>query len=241
MKKQAVFSLLLIALTSCATMPKSSITINGDVYKTGFYKYYGDDLHILGLEAKDISTAEVNQGKYHYWKLEGQKYPFYYGVHEDSLTWSPALYCITSKLLEAKKYYADLDNYDYYIGTYSNEDSYIKVEDEKYFDAIEHAIKVMVTTPFSRKQNKKIDLNAFEKLTLFRVSNDNLFTSTRDQFLYSEETGFVYLSAYFDDTEDAVYYTFTKENNELLSELYKTYKQDIPPVINNPGEGKSSY
>ena len=63
------------------------------------------------------------------------------------------------------------------------------------------------------------------KITLFRVSKDNLLTTTRDQFLYSEETGFIYLATYFDDSGDAIYYTMNKENNDPLKDLYKSIYQ----------------
>ncbi len=225
MKKHVVFSLLLVALTSCGSFSPNSVTIDGKIYKTGFYKYYGSDLHVLNIKARDFSTSEHKEGKYHFWKFENDKFQMYFGENEDSLVWNPTLYCLNTELRDAKQFYSDLDNYNYYIGQYLEEESYTKVEDEKYFDAIEHAIKVMVTKPFSRRQNKKIDLDAFGAFTFFRMSNDNLFTSTRDQFLYSEETGFIYLSTFFADTEDAIYYTLSKENNELLTELYKSLYQ----------------
>ena len=72
---------------------------------------------------------------------------------------------------------------------------------------------------------KKINLEDYESLTLFRVSKDNLLTTTRDQFLYSEETGFIYLATYFDDSGDAIYYTMNKENNDPLKDLYKSIYQ----------------
>ena len=225
MKKRAILSLLIIAITSCGSFSPNSVTIDGKTYKTGFYKYYGNDLQVLNIKARDFSTSEHKEGKYHFWKFENDKFQMYFGENEDSLTWNPTLYCLNIELKEAKQYYSDLDNYNYYFGQYLEEESYNKVEDKKYFDAIEYAIKVMVTKPFSRKQNKKIDLDAFGAFTFFRMSNDNLFTSTRDQFLYSEETGFIYLSTFFADTEDAIYYTLSKENNELLTELYKSLYQ----------------
>ena len=83
----------------------------------------------------------------------------------------------------------------------------------------------MITTPFSRRVHKKINLEDYESLSLFRVSKDNLLTTTRDQFLYSEETGFIYLATYFDDSGDAIYYTMNKENNDSLKDLYKSIYQ----------------
>ena len=225
MKKQVLFSLLLVALTSCGTLPQSSITVNGKTYKTGFYKYYGESMHVLGIERKGLTTCDYEQGKYHYWKLTGYQFDFYYGQHEESLLWDPALYCVTDQLAEAKAYYTNLENFDYYIGEYLYPDASRKVENDKYYDAIEHAIKIMITRPLSRKQNKKIELNNFGQFTFFRKSKDDLLTTTRDQFLYSEETGFIYMASYFDDSESAVYYTLSKENNELLTELYKSLYQ----------------
>ena len=225
MKKHGLLSFLLVALTSCTTMPQNSVTINGNTYKTGFSKYYGDDLHIVGLTQKDFSTSDYKSGKFHYWLLKDQKFDMCYGEHEESLIWNPTLYCVTTEIAEAKAYYTNLDNYDYFIGQYLNEESFIKVEDDKYFNAIEYAIKTMVTSPFSRREHKKINLEDYESMTLFRVSKDNLLTTTRDQFLYSEETGFIYLSTYLDDSGDAVYYTLNKENREPLKELYKSLYQ----------------
>lgn len=240
MKKHVTLSLLIVALTSCGSFSPNAVTIKGETYKTNFYKYYGNNLHPIGIEPRDLSTADFKQDKYHYWELTNKRYHMYFGVNEESATWSPTIYCLSEELREAKEYYSDLDNYFYYIGEYQNEKSYLKIQTEKYLSAMEQAIKVMVTRPLSRKQNKKIDISTFDSVTIFRTSKDYLFTSTRDEFLYNEEIGFIYLAAYFED-KNSVYYTFGKENNELLSELYKTYKQDIPPVISNPGEGKSSY
>ena len=67
MKKNLVLPLLLVVLTSCANIPQNSVTINGKTYKTGFSKYYGDDLHIVNLMQKDFSTSDYKSGKYHYW------------------------------------------------------------------------------------------------------------------------------------------------------------------------------
>lgn len=225
MKKHIVLSFLLVALTSCASIPQNHVTINGKTYKTGFAKYYGDDLHIVNLEQKDFSTSDYKSGKYHYWLLNDAKFDMCYGEHEESIIWDPTLYCVTTEIADAKAYYSDLANYDYYIGEYLKEDSFIKVDNEEYYSPIEYAIKVMITTPFSRRVHKKINLEDYESLTLFRVSKDNLLTTTRDQFLYSEETGFIYLATYFDDSGDAIYYTMNKENNDPLKDLYKSIYQ----------------
>ena len=243
MKKHVVITLLLVALTSCGTFSPNSVTIDGKTYKTGFYKYYGDDLHPLNIEARDFSTSIHKEGKYHFWKLEGQKYQMYFGENEDSILWNPTLYCLSTELKEAKQYYSDLDNYSYYIGEWDQDETFLKVEDEKYLPAMEQAIKAMVTKPFSRRKKDKIELDSFVRFTLFRESNDNLFTTTRDEFFYSEELGVVYVGSFLLDSGDCVYYTFSKENNELLTELFKIYKEStviIPDDI-NPGEGKSSY
>ena len=74
MKKHVVFSLLLVALTSCGSFSPNSVTIDGKTYKTGFYKYYGNDLHVLNIKARDFSTSEHKEGKYHFWKFENDKY-----------------------------------------------------------------------------------------------------------------------------------------------------------------------
>ena len=228
MKKHSILSLLIIALTSCASFSPNSVTIDGKIYKTGFYKYYGSDLHVLGIKARDFSTSEHREGKFHYWKFDHPTYEMYFGENEESELWSPTLYCLNTELREAKQFYSDLDNYSYYIGEWSEEDSFAKVEDEKYYPAIEAAIKIMVTQPFSRRKKDKLDPFSLDRMTLFRQSNDNLFTTTRDEFLYDEELGFVYLGVYYDDSGDCVYYTFSKENNELLTELYKSYRETHP-------------
>jgi len=225
MKKHVVLSLILVSLTSCATYAQNSFVVDGKTYKTGFYKYYGNDLNVLGIKERDFSTSDFNNDKYHYWKLDNQRFDMYFAQHEEEVEWSPTIYCVSEQLKEAKEFYTDLDNYGYYIGEYDNEQSYVQVEDAKYYEAIEHAIKVMITKPFSRRQNKKIELADYQAMTLFRTSVDSLFTSTRDEFLYSEEMGFIYLAAYVNDSKDSVYYTLSKENNELLSELYQSLYQ----------------
>ena len=83
----------------------------------------------------------------------------------------------------------------------------------------------MVTTPFSRREHQKIVLEDYTQMTLFRTSKDNLLTTTRDQFLYNEEKGFIYLATYFADSGDAIYYTFNQENNEPLKNLYNSLYQ----------------
>ena len=225
MKKYIFLTILLAALTSCATMPQNSVTINGNTYKKGFCKYYGEDLHLVGIEQQDFSTSDYKSGKFHYWLLKDQQFDLCYGEHEESIVWDPTLYCVTTEIADAKAYYSDLNNYDYYIGEYLNDESYIEVTDEQYFDCIEYAIKVMVTTPFSRREHQKIVLEDYTQMTLFRTSKDNLLTTTRDQFLYNEEKGFIYLATYFADSGDAIYYTFNQENNEPLKNLYNSLYQ----------------
>lgn len=225
MKKYPVLSLLIVALTSCGTFSPNSVTINGDTYKTGFYKYYGDNLHVLGIESRDFSTSEHQEGKYHFWKFEHKTYHMYFGEHEDTVLWNPTLYCLSTELKDAKQFYSDLENYSYYIGEWSKEETFLKVEDEKYHSAIEQAIKTMVTKPFSRRKRTKLELSFDDRLTVFRMSNDGLFTTTRDEFFYVEELGVIYLETYFADSGDCIYYTFSKENNELLVDLYQNVYQ----------------
>lgn len=228
MKKHVLFSLLLVTLTSCGSFSPNSVTIDGKIYKTGFYKYYGSDLHVLNIKARDFSTSEHKEGKYHFWKFENDKYQMYFGENEDSLVWNPTLYCLNTELRDAKQFYSDLDNFSYYIGEWSNEETFEKVEDDKYYSAIEAAIKTMVTQPFTRRKKDKIDLTTLDRLTVFRQSNDGLFTTAREEFLYGEELGFVSLGAFYDDSGDCIYYTLTKENNELLVELYNSYREAHP-------------
>ena len=224
MKKHAALSLLIIALTSCGYFSPTSVTIDGKTYKTGFYKYYGDNLHVLGIDARDFSTSEHREGKYHFWKYNHPTYHMYFCEMEDTQFWNPTLYCLNTELKAAKQFYSDLDNYSYYIGDWSEEETFTKVEEEKYYSAIETAIKVMVTKPFSRRKKEKLEMTDVERLTVFRQSNDTLFTTTRDEFFYHDELGFIYVEAFYSDSGDCVYYTFSKENNELLSELYLNYK-----------------
>ena len=241
MKKHALISLLLIALTSCGTFSPNSVTIDGKTYKTGFYKYYGDDLHILGIKPRGFSTSEHQKGRYHYWKFDHPTYHMYFGETEDSQVWLPTLYCLSTELKEAKQFYSDLDNFSYYIGEWNQEEAFVKVEDEKYHPAIEQAIKVMVTTPFSRRKKDRIDFASIDRVTVFRQSNDGLFTTTRSEFLYTEETGFVYLDSFYSDNGDCIYYTVSKENNELLTELYKSFKgEETPHEDSSSSEEESS-
>ena len=228
MKKHVVLSLLIVALTSCGSFSPNEVTIGDKTYKTGFYKYYGDNLHVLGIKVRDFYTSEHQEGKYHFWKFEHPTYQMYFGENEDSLIWNPTLYCLSTELKDAKQFYSNLDNYSYYIGEWSNEETFTKVEDKKYYSAIEAAIKTMVTQPFSRRKKDKLDAFALDRITVFRQSNDDLFTTTREEFLYSEELGVVYLGAYYADSGDCVYYTLAKENNELLSELYLSFRETHP-------------
>ena len=233
MKKYAPISLLLVALTSCGTFSPNSVTIDGKTYKTGFYKCYGSNLHVLGIEARDFSTSEHREGRYHFWKFNHPTYQMYFGELEDTQFWNPTLYCLSTELKAAKQFYSDLDNYSYYIGDWSKEETFVKVEETKYHPAIEQAIKVMVTTPFSRRKKDQIDFTSLDMVTVFRQSNDGLFTTTRNEFFYKEEVGFVYLDTYFADSGDCIYYTFSKENTELLIELYKSYKGEETPNENS--------
>ena len=241
MKKHALISLLLVALTSCGTFSPNSVTIGGKTYKTGFYKYYGSDLHVLGIEPRDFSTSEHKEGKYCFWKFNHPTYQMYFGELEDTQFWNPTLYCLTTELKAAKQFYSDLDNFSYYIGEWDHKETFVKVEEEKYHPAIEQAIKVMVTTPFSRRKKDQIDFKSLDRVTVFRQSNDGLFTTTRSTFFYLEETGFVYLDTFFADSGDCIYYTVSKENNELLTELYKSFKgEETPNEDSSSSEEESS-
>lgn len=202
--KKIVSTLILIALltasmlsiTGCGLLPyyqdPKSITIDNEEYVSGFY----DRLYLVGIEYKEFSSSLFTKGNHHWWHLEDSTFDMYYARHKDSLYWHPTLYCRKNQFDEIKNYYHNTDNFEYYLGLYLEDESAIKLAEGIDKNIIEQAISLIVDADNTVPSNplKKYNRTNFEfegkeciRPSIYRRSNDGLFTTTRREWVYYEE------------------------------------------------------
>ncbi|MDE7076654.1 MAG: hypothetical protein K2O62_04970 [Clostridia bacterium] len=219
-------ALVFASFSGCALLPKyrdpKSVTIDDEIYVG---KFYGD--MYARLEYKEDKTR-LFETKYHYWwRLEDSTFDLYYCRNKESLLWDPALYCKKSQFEEIKSYYANPDNFDYYIGL---EDIHLNRQTQKLTGELNGELleqilvyNKKVAYPLLTKEKKdKLYLSGVDyvKPLVYRVSKDGLFSFGSGPWIYYKER--VYYFDYMDGrTNEYKVYVPSDELSDYIIKLLK--------------------
>jgi hypothetical protein len=214
----ALIALLVVgmfSLSGCGLLPyyqdPKSITIDDEEYVGGFY----DNLYIVGIEYKESSSNLFTRDNHYWWHLDDSTFDMYYCRHIDSLNWFPALYCKKAQYDEIKSYYHNLDNFDYYLGIFLEDEKEVKLAENIDRSIIERAVSLVVDsvngfTIGYKKTSLKLDGKAYIRPTVYRRSKDGLFTTTHSEWIYYEDN--LYVLDYADGS-DGTYHLFLLDDD----------------------------
>ena len=142
----APISILLAALSLSACDELSSVTYNDIKYKTGFYHLFKDKswphFYVDGIKYIDKDPL-FTHNKYNFWAVNDFAFEFMCADDTRALSWSPIIYVAEDKFKEAKAFYHDDNNFDFYIGQVGENGESVLVEDENVKNAINYAIEVL--------------------------------------------------------------------------------------------------
>lgn len=223
-------------LCSCAFLPKyrdpKRITIDGETYISGFY----GDLWPNGITVGEDEPCDL-ESKYHlWWKVEGAPFSLYCAQNKEALYWNPAVYCKESEFATVQAYYADPENYIYYIGNYLEDEDHIRLDeaDEGYAeeavrfiirleDALGKSALLNPLRPFEESKTEIVtQLLEWNRVTLYRVSKDGFFTTLHKELAILDDTLYVFVS-YDGDTGTATFYRFDEAVSSRLVPLFKKH------------------
>lgn len=189
-----------------------TVKIEGEKYRTGFYDdnlwlqtltYTGEEYEVNG-----ITFQRVEDGAFSF--LRARTGPKTGGM----------LYCLDTQWQDAKDYYADGENYNYYcivgaIEAMPDEKQTFAIPDmdlEK-FDALTHHGSVFNYDPFDFIHNKaaeyreitvdtsKVDPRPY--ISFYKDSKDGVFTSYKAHYFFLMD-GKLYLARYHNSSEEVV-------------------------------------
>lgn len=191
MKKLVVITAIVftITFTGCGFLIPQEVTIDNVKYKNGFYgdlipNSLSHDSNAYVVDDNEFYHANCNK-----WNLMLS----YIGEYEDGTA-----YCDESQWNEAKAYYEDGDNFDYYavIGKSFvwSKTSATEISDVNYskFDELMKFAKENEYNPFAPSLNDNVktvrlplpDEKESPEITLFKESKDELFTSYQGYIFY---------------------------------------------------------
>ncbi len=223
-------ALILSSFSGCALLPKysdpKSVTIDGEKYVGNFYgDMYAD------LEYKEDETC-LFETKYHYWwRLEDSTFDLYYCRNKESMLWFPALYCKKSQFNEIKSYYANPENYEYYIGLKDKggQNHTQKLTGDLNGQILERAITFKnnaTSSIFSKDKYQTatlyLDNVDYARPLLYRVSKDGIFTTLKSPWICYREK--IYLLDYNDGRTDE--YKVFVPDDEISDYMIKLLKDN---------------
>lgn len=219
-------ALVFASFSGCALLPKysdpKSVTIDGEKYVGNFY----GDMY-ANLEYKEDETCLFDT-KYHYWwHLEDSTFDLYYCRNKESMLWFPALYCKKSQFEEIKSYYANPDNFEYYIGLEDKKGNKQtqKLTGDLNGELLERILSYeeKVKYPILSKEKKDVlhlDYVDYVKPLVYRVSKDGLFSLGSGTWIYYQER--VYYFDYMDGrTDEYKVYVPSDEISDYIIKLLK--------------------
>lgn len=203
--------------------PKS-ITIDNAEYVSGFY----NNLYLVGIDDKENDTNLFTMGNHYWWHLEDSTFEMYYCQHKDALYWSPTLYCKKTQYYEIKSYYNNVDNFDYYLAIMFEDGSEIKLGCNINRSIVERAISLMqdINSSFLKPKLEKttlyLDGKDYFRPTIYRISNDGLFTTGQSELIYYEDN--IYVLDFHDGSNNTHnVYLFDNDINTYMVSLLKEY------------------
>lgn len=208
-KRKAILFVVIgiFLLAGCTTpldfFPPNKITVEGRLYRTGFYgDLYPDEFSFIG--------EEYSVGGSVAWQLDIERFDLM--QMDKGFKTGGTIYCADSQWEEAKAYYADGENYIFYCDIdVPGEDKTKVIEhmDYEQFEALYEFSNKNEYTPFSSKERsgqKTIDFpdkSVSPRLKFYKQSKDGLFTSLRHHYYVVEDK--MYLVRYYDYGEDKIY------------------------------------
>ncbi len=207
------------------------VTIDGKEYSTGFYGTLYPKNFELSEETYTIDDIE-------YCRIEDERFDLVHasvGFYE-----SGTIFCDESQYEEAKEYYSDSDNFNYYcrIGEHNlNEPDFeplvidLSEEDKEMLDAIIVFGEENEYNPFNMLKNEEVeqvrlplipDYKTSPKLIFYKESKDGMFTSIKGPE-FREIDGKIYLIFFYDynhgESKETVCVEVPEEMNDYILEL----------------------
>ena len=220
-RKILIITLLLAALplSSCFYYAPSYVKYNDVKYKTGWYAYGGKskkDYFICGIPPMHEEPL-FTKNRYQFWSTTEFTFEFLYGEFDESLVWGPKVYVAEDKYEEAKTYYHDKSNFDYYIGTRFGEEVEIPITDTGEIAVVDYAIESIMEGIKTEKVKTKDDMD-IHNLTCFRRSKDGLLMTYKEELVIYKET--VYGLGVVNGADNTWVLHDLKENGKALYQIF---------------------
>ncbi|MCD8309513.1 MAG: hypothetical protein LUD19_06635 [Clostridia bacterium] len=207
-----------------------SVEIDGSTYVNGFY----DDLYFSGFAYREYDTASFETDNHYWWKVEEAPFEMYCAQHKEKSWWSPVAYCKENELDAVTAYYADIANYDYYIGIYADDTAQILLDSDVNTALLESAISKNIELDnatgvggiFDPYKDIKITISYGDRAgiqpVLYRVSNDGLFTTVQSEWIIYDNN--FYIFGVYDGSSDTYSaYKIDEEASEYIIGLFSIY------------------
>ena len=223
--------------------PPKSIVIDGEKYVSGFYDGLLTTEHrYLGNTPCSFRTDD----SYEWWSYDDTAYKLYCCEHEDSMVWSPDIYCKESQFDEVKAYYQSAESFDYYFSTGNGKDNKVKIPDteskEVLNEIVEYFVKKSKNSKYDPFANSgyttvKYDLETWDYIQVkpFKISVDGIFVTTHGKgFYYSDDQlyalkGSSGISGAFGADNTKTFYLLEGEKYEYLLSLFKSIA--LPEIL----------
>ena len=230
-----VAALLCVAyLSGCSLLPQYSdparMEIDGQTFVTGFYDHLWPDGIVVGE-----GEPAAFESEYHiWWKVDGAPFELYCAQNKEALYWNPAIYCRESEFEEVEAYYADPENYHFYIGRYLEEDTSVLLgnDDAAYAERAIGFIMELDSTfgvggifdPFMEKTVAfSGEVSGYDRVTIYRVSKDGFFTTLHMELAVCD--GGLYRYRSYDEQKDqTIFYRFDDDVSEHMVNLFERYE-----------------
>ena len=204
-----------------------SMEIDGETYVKGFY----GDLYVVGIAYRESQTAEFESTNHYWWNVEGAPFELYCAQNKEAMLWNPTVYCKQSEYEEVKAYYADVSNYDYYIGGWEEGEPRIQLSESDGTDYAERAIQFKdgITGSIFDKNNKRlvtvdgVDWFDWYRAVIYHVSKDGLFTTERSEWAICNDNLYIAYDSDDDKHQTTFYYPDEDVSNHIVA-LFKKYQ-----------------
>ena len=215
----APISILLAALSLSACDELSSITYNDIKYKTGFYHLFKDKswphFFVAGIKYIDKDPL-FTHNKYNFWAVNDFAFEFLCADDTRALSWTPIVYVAEDKYKEAKAFYHDDNNFDFYIEQRGDDRRSVLVEDDDVKNAINHAIDVQWDVTKTTETTFKGFVST--NIHCFKQSKDGLFMENVSELVKYNNT--LYYLDYHDGSRDE---NHIKDLGEAGKTLYTAF------------------
>ena len=223
MKKAYVLTLLigLITLSGCYHYAPKSVKYNDVKYVNGWYQYSDKskkDLHVYGIQYDENKEPLFKKNKYNFWFTGEFHFDFLYAEYEESQFWLPDVYVAESQLEEAKTYYRDKSNYDYFICKRFEDNTDVLIEEQNNRLLLDSFIDVIMEESKPKTIETKEDIS-INNLSCYRKSNDGLFTTHKEELVVYNQS--IYPIKYYNGKTGATTLYDLEQKGKDLYTLFK--------------------